>query len=1149
MHTSVQSEILRMRLPSLLPPTPECIRGAEWLEVAAGLLPEAKTRELMKHAAHCGHCGPLLRNAADAIADDATPSEEALLSSLSSARPEWRKNMAATLRDSVRNGWQANLGCRTLFAWPTPAYAFVGVAAVAVVAWIGVRTMRPPSAEQLLAQAYTEHRTLEVRIPGAKYAPMRVERSGAGSSFDKPQSLLKAEALISESLQSHPNDSVWLGAKARAEMLDGSYDDAIKTLQRALESNPDSPELLTDLGSAYFLRAESADLPIDYGNSIDSFGRALSKNPDDPVALFNRALACEKLFLYTQAVDDWEHYLRIEPRSEWAEEARSRLAAVRDKARRRNQGRNEPLIAPSQFGEVSEGWLSSRLDPRLEEYMDLAVTEWLPEAFPAHADQRSISADEERALRVLSDRTTQRHGDLWFADLLAGRASNDFPAAVNELSEAIQANDRADAGSAETHAGRAAKLFTRSNNKAGVLRARIEVLAALNGNSDGIGCDRAMKSLGNILGQQAYFWLRARYKFESGTCAWLREDLGSARSKYSAAREEASTHGFRELYLRSLDRLAGLEAVSGSFGSAWKKVSQGLAAFWSGNYPDVRGYNFYFDIYELTRVNGLPHAQVAAWRDGIRLTESSPDIAQRAMAHLAMGNAAAKAGMSELSAAEFARADTLFSESPQIPSTRMAKLEAETRLAAVETSAGNFQQALARMKPLGPEIDALSNNYLGILFYSTLGEAESLGADSDQAENDLWKAVHLSQRQVNSLGDAKSRLQVVRESSTAYRALVQRDLLKRNPGEALRLWESYRAAPMVLGRQNSNRKEDSATPGLSENLAVFNNRTVVSYAILPKGLAIWVIDDRGIFSHWTDGGSAAVVAATARLRALCADPHSDLSDLQTKARFLYDALISPIRDRIAPDRALIAELDDDLEGLPLEALVDHEGRYLGATTTVSNSLGLNYRDESRINPPISRDTAALIVGVSAANPETGMSLPPLPDALAEADVVRSGFDHAAVLEAGLATRQSVLTHLPDARLFHFSGHAIKTSEQAGMVLSDALLTPSSIPKSSLSQLQLAVFSACETENGMGGATDEADSLVRVFLEAGVPDVVASRWRVDSAATRRFMELFYRALLDGNSVQVSIHRAQSDLRSEPNMWHPYYWSAFGAFGRS
>jgi CHAT domain-containing protein len=96
-------------------------------------------------------------------------------------------------------------------------------------------------------------------------------------------------------------------------------------------------------------------------------------------------------------------------------------------------------------------------------------------------------------------------------------------------------------------------------------------------------------------------------------------------------------------------------------------------------------------------------------------------------------------------------------------------------------------------------------------------------------------------------------------------------------------------------------------------------------------------------------------------------------------------------------------------------------------------------------------------------------------------------------------------------------------------------------------MQLAVFSACDTQDISTEGVYNADSMVRAFLRDGVPNVVASRWNVDSASTRHFMSLFYQALLNGNSVAESIHRAQIGLRSVPGMAHPYYWSAFTAFG--
>jgi anti-sigma factor RsiW len=53
----------------------------DWHEVAAGLWPELRARQLIAHATLCDHCGPLLR-AATSLSDDPTPQEEKLLAQL-----------------------------------------------------------------------------------------------------------------------------------------------------------------------------------------------------------------------------------------------------------------------------------------------------------------------------------------------------------------------------------------------------------------------------------------------------------------------------------------------------------------------------------------------------------------------------------------------------------------------------------------------------------------------------------------------------------------------------------------------------------------------------------------------------------------------------------------------------------------------------------------------------------------------------------------------------------------------------------------------------------------------------------------------------------------------------------------------------------
>src|SRR5262249_49804964 len=158
--------------------------------------------------------------------------------------------------------------------WPQPAWqrTAAAVAAAVVLAVIfGVWWYREGrnSTERLLATAYSQRRTFELRFSGAAYGQFRQERGASDRSrFDRPPALLEAEALIARTLAAHPDSAEWLQARARADLLDWHYDAAIQSLKRALRSDPDSPSMLIDVASAYFQRAEATDRSIDYGAAI-----------------------------------------------------------------------------------------------------------------------------------------------------------------------------------------------------------------------------------------------------------------------------------------------------------------------------------------------------------------------------------------------------------------------------------------------------------------------------------------------------------------------------------------------------------------------------------------------------------------------------------------------------------------------------------------------------------------------------------------------------------------------------------------------------------------------------------------------------------------------------------------------------------------
>jgi tetratricopeptide (TPR) repeat protein len=143
--------------------------------------------------------------------------------------------------------------------------------------------------------------------------------------------LIDAEAIISRGLKSHPNDPAWLQAKGHADLLAWNYDSAIRSFKQALDSTSNSPELEIDLASAFFERAEATEQYFDFGTALELLGKALDAQPDNAVALFNRAIIAERMRLYEQSIQDWEHYLRVDPDGEWAAEAQVHLESIQKK--------------------------------------------------------------------------------------------------------------------------------------------------------------------------------------------------------------------------------------------------------------------------------------------------------------------------------------------------------------------------------------------------------------------------------------------------------------------------------------------------------------------------------------------------------------------------------------------------------------------------------------------------------------------------------------------------------------------------------------------------------------------------------------------------------------------------------------------------
>lgn len=137
-----------------VPPGPDCPHEADvdWVEVAAGLWPELKAKELILHAAQCPHCGPLLR-ASLSVNDDPTPQEEELLAKLKMpARPSApaAQQPIQPRRHASSSGWRF-LGWKML---ATAAALVVTVGAL----YMRLASSMPLSGANFAEIAVTTHR-------------------------------------------------------------------------------------------------------------------------------------------------------------------------------------------------------------------------------------------------------------------------------------------------------------------------------------------------------------------------------------------------------------------------------------------------------------------------------------------------------------------------------------------------------------------------------------------------------------------------------------------------------------------------------------------------------------------------------------------------------------------------------------------------------------------------------------------------------------------------------------------------------------------------------------------------------------------------------------------------------------------------------
>src|SRR5215469_437885 len=912
------------------------------LEIAEGLtVPDTS---LYRHITQCHRCVTSLREFSEDLKDESLPKTK----DLRTATPTWQLALARKISSSAERTRGSKLalisfGQRTRWVY---AASILAIFALTVVLWFVWRS-RPAYADRLLAEAYTAQRTMEMRISGASYAPMRVTRGAESSRLSRPPALLEAEAIIARGLAAHPDDAAWLQARGRAELIDDDYEAAIKSLEKAHRLSPNESGIDVDLAAAYFLRAEHLDRPIDYGQAVDLLSQVLAKQPSDQVALFNRAISLERIFLYHQAVADWQKLLQLDAKSEWADEARTRLAALQDKIRQQKERSENPLKSPAEFVAAIESKqedLIAEIDSRVERYQQIAVEQWLPQAFEKKPGSLHAPQIARRAVVGLADLMRLRHRDSWLSDLVSQAASEaKAPAAIERLAEAIRLNQTSDRDGARDAAMKAAELFREARIPSGQLRAEFEGIYAQQQVHQNQGCSQGAEKLADLPRLGSYMWLRIQNLIESAVCASLSDER--ALALLAEARKLSEKHRYSILQIRAVTILAGLSSTTGDPTAAWNHSREGLRLYWTGDYPSFRGYNVYTNLDYLAEDDQRWFLQAAVLMEALEVLHDTPDTVLRALEQGRLSQALLMTGDIARAEAGFREMRHLFADS--IQGTRRTNLEAESEigLANVELRRGEEKNAVARLEKIRATISHIQDKDLWLSFFQSLGMAELKAGDKANAERTLSVALNLAEEGLSLISTERKRLEWSRKNEPTYRAMVQL-MFPDDPEKALAYWEWYKGASLRSGRKEQTRYAPLA-PAVVPTLpvagtVVSNDSAVISYALFDQGTAIWIYDRSGVRGRWLGLPGMEIESLARVFLDHCADPRSDIRLIRREALQLYEKTFAPIEPLLQNYKRLVIEPDGSLEPIPFETLLDGRGIYLGDRYSITFSSGLHY---------------------------------------------------------------------------------------------------------------------------------------------------------------------------------------------------------------
>ncbi|MFN7920388.1 MAG: CHAT domain-containing protein [Bryobacteraceae bacterium] len=810
-----------------------------WTELAAGVIQGAEAERLALHAAGCPECASLLRSAVEAVGEDEggeglSPDDETRLKIVA-------RKMADTGRPRV-------------LPWRTLISVAAGLAALSAGLYLWKRADDPL---MTLASAAANPRQLEFRIPRAPWAPLHVVRSDNPNAALPPE-VYESRARVQRALAKSPLAPEWLHAKGRVELLEGKFDEAVKSLQGASDMGASSAEFWIDFGIAYAGRADQQDAAIDHTKAIELFSAALKLAPKNAAALFNRAISEERLTLLDGAIRDLEASMAAETDAGWREETRKKLEELRRKR-------------------------AEMFDPARPMPENLKVEMAFEQAL-----RDGLTAPGGGSLEELARRLREEHGDRWLTDALAVPRGEVRDRAVRVLGELAKIRSKSrleEYGKFESDIA-----WLKAIRLPGALTAwrDFELLFRASHRPDVADCsrregvDKALKT--------RYAWFALQSALEASTCDIAQGAIDAADERTRVSRMIADDARYSVASVRARGFEASHLSNEGRYREATSAAQMGLRLSLGGHLPLQRAHQSYLNLARSAE-------RLQRWNTAQEATGMSVEVANstsmRTLAVLGLirqAEIAQRTGSVLEARNHLSRADALAQQVEFDEHASLYRDHARARLSALE---GDYAHASALETSQWASLDVL----LEVPYLNALAELDLRRQDPSAASKHARRAI------ARILSQPQNRERLRDEYGRAVRSLVRALVAVHDHAAALEQWR------MALFQGAAIRREG---PGDASGTHI---------AIVPFEDSIGVFLDKGgsVRFRQVPVPASALLSKLRLLLAMCADSRSDAELIHENAKALMSALFG---DELTPSGHITLEAIQEWASLPLAVMFD-----------------------------------------------------------------------------------------------------------------------------------------------------------------------------------------------------------------------------------